>query len=126
MQQLNVQQYLDNRPLSGKQWLVFVLGVLIILAEGLDSGAIGFIAPSLLSAWGIDKPALAPVVSASLVGMAIGALVAGPLADRFGRKWVVIASCLRFCQQHHRIGHISIHHGLRLGCSNAQYCHFGG
>ena len=79
MQQLNVQLYLDDRPLSGKQWLVFVLGVLIILADGLDSGAIGFIAPSLLSAWGIDKPALAPVVSASLVGMAIGALVAGPL-----------------------------------------------
>ncbi len=96
MQELNVQQYLDTRPLSGKQWLVFILGVLIILADGLDSGAIGFIAPSLLQAWGIDKPALAPVVSASLVGMAIGALIAGPLADKFGRRWVVIASTVLF------------------------------
>ena len=96
MQQLNVQQYLDGRALSGKQWLVFALGVLIILADGLDSGAIGFIAPSLLQDWGIDKPALKPVLSGSLVGMAIGALVAGPLADRFGRKWVVIASTVLF------------------------------
>ena len=96
MQQVNVQQYLDNKKLSPKQWMVFVLGVLVILADGLDSGAIGFIAPSLLQAWKIGKPDLAIVVSGALVGMAIGALVAGPLADRFGRKWVVIASTALF------------------------------
>ncbi|MFD2836778.1 MFS transporter [Azotobacter vinelandii] len=39
---------------------------------------------------------LGPVLSAALVGLAIGALVAGPLADRYGRKIVLVSSVLFF------------------------------
>lgn len=75
---------------------MFVVGVIIIFADGLDTGVIGFVAPSLLQSWGITKSALAPVLSASLIGMSLGALISGNVADKFGRKWVVMASTLLF------------------------------
>ena len=43
---------------------------------------------------GHSKPALAPVLSAALFGLAAGAVASGPLADRFGRKAVLLASVL--------------------------------
>jgi AAHS family 4-hydroxybenzoate transporter-like MFS transporter len=93
---LNVQQFIDNRPFSPYQWLVFVLSFLIMVADGFDTAAIGFVAPALTKEWGVAKLALGPVLSASLIGMAIGALIAGPCADRFGRKPVLLLSVLTF------------------------------
>ena len=89
---LDVQQFLNEHRFSPYQWTIFALSFLIVLMDGFDTAAIGFIAPSLISEWGIDKPSLAPVLSAALFGLAFGALGAGPLADRFGRKWLLIGS----------------------------------
>ncbi|MFP3758548.1 MFS transporter, partial [Cupriavidus sp. SIMBA_020] len=61
-----------------------------------DTAAIGFIAPSLLGEWGIAKPALAPVLSAALFGLAFGALASGPLSDRLGRRAMLLGSVLVF------------------------------
>ncbi|MEX8193916.1 MFS transporter [Comamonas guangdongensis] len=85
----NVQTLLNESPFSGFQWMIFVLCFLIVLLDGFDTAAIGFIAPSLLSEWGLEKSHLGPVLSAALFGLAFGALSAGPLADRFGRKSVL-------------------------------------
>ena len=89
---VDVQRFLNEHPFSRYQWLIFVLCFLIVLMDGFDTAAIGFIAPSLISEWGIEKPALGPVLSAALFGLAFGALTAGPLADRFGRKGVLTAA----------------------------------
>lgn len=93
---INLQEQLDNQPFSSYQWLIFILSFLVVAADGFDTGAIGFIAPSLVLDWGIDRPSLGPVLSAALVGMVFGALTAGPLADKLGRKIVVILSVLFF------------------------------
>ena len=61
-----------------------------------DTAAMGFIAPSLVVEWGITNAALAPVMGAALFGLAIGALTAGRLADKCGRKKVIVASGLIF------------------------------
>lgn len=87
---MDIQNIIDRPKLSVLQWVVFVLGCLIILADGLDAGAIGYIAPSISEEWGISKKDLGPVLSAALIGMSLGALISGPCADRLGRKWVVI------------------------------------
>jgi len=95
-QSLDVQQFLDEQPMSGFHWVVFALCFFIMLLDGFDTAAIGYIAPSLLKEWGMTKPALAPVLSAALFGLAAGGLMAGPLADRFGRKRVIVVSVLIF------------------------------
>jgi AAHS family 4-hydroxybenzoate transporter-like MFS transporter len=91
---IDVQAFLDEHPFSAYQWLVFALCFFIVLLDGFDTAAIGYIAPSLVAEWGVSRPELAPVLSAALFGLAFGALSAGPLADRFGRKAVLVGSVL--------------------------------
>jgi AAHS family 4-hydroxybenzoate transporter-like MFS transporter len=93
---LNIQEFIDEKPFSAFQWLVLGLCFLTVATDGFDTAAVGFVAPSLVKAWGVARPALAPVLTAALVGLAVGALTAGPLADRFGRKVVLVTSVLLF------------------------------
>lgn len=89
---VDVQSFIDRHPFSPFQWFVFALCFLIVLLDGFDTAAIGYVAPSLLKEWGMTKPQLGPVLSAALFGLAAGALSAGPLADRLGRKRVLVGS----------------------------------
>ncbi|WP_213875127.1 MFS transporter [Pseudomonas sp. dw_358] len=89
---LDVQSFINSQPLSSYQWRVVILCFLIVLLDGLDTAAMGFIAPALSQDWGIDRASLGPVMSAALIGMVFGALGSGPLADRFGRKGVLVSA----------------------------------
>ncbi|WP_373741821.1 MFS transporter [Neisseria sp.] len=93
---VNIQQFLNENRFSPYQWMIFVICFLVAFFDGMDTAAIGYIAPSLLDDWGIEKKELAPVLSAALFGLAIGAVVSGPLADKFGRKIVLTASVILF------------------------------
>src|SRR6202166_5445487 len=93
---VDVQTFINEHPFSGFQWLIFAMCFVIVLLDGFDTAAIGFIAPSLLTEWNISKPALAPVLSAVLFGLAFGALLAGPLSDRFGRGALFITAGMLF------------------------------
>lgn len=93
---VDVQDFLNRHRFSGFQWTIFAICFLIVLLDGFDTAAIGFIAPSLLKEWGLSKAALAPVLSAALFGLAAGGLTAGPCADRFGRKTVLVAAVALF------------------------------
>ncbi|MFM0015466.1 MFS transporter [Paraburkholderia sediminicola] len=86
---------LDGR-LSAMQYWMVLLCFLVVVLDGLDTAAIGFLAPALAHDFGVPRTALAPVLSAALFGMAGGSLVAGPLADRIGRKPVLIGLVLLF------------------------------
>ncbi|MTV36866.1 MFS transporter [Duganella radicis] len=93
---LDVQQFLDNRPFSAYQWLVFALCFCVVLLDGFDTASIGYIAPLLMAEWGQSKAQLAPVLSAALVGLIFGSMVAGPLADRFGRRRPLVGAVFLF------------------------------
>jgi MFS transporter, AAHS family, 4-hydroxybenzoate transporter len=95
-QRVNVQTFLNEHPFSAFQWRIFTLCFLVVLMDGFDTAAIGFIAPSLVKEWGVTRPELGPVLSAALFGLAAGALTSGPLADRLGRKLLLICSVLVF------------------------------
>ncbi|ALK96825.1 4-hydroxybenzoate transporter [Massilia sp. WF1] len=93
---VDVQDFLNQHRLSPFQWGIFAICFLIVLLDGFDTAAIGFIAPSLLKEWGLSKAALAPLLSAALFGLAAGGLVAGPCADRFGRRKVLVTAVALF------------------------------
>ncbi len=93
---LDVQQFIDEHPFSRYQWRILAICFLIVAADGFDTAAIGFVAPALAREWAISKVGLGPVLGAALIGLAIGAFIAGPAADRIGRKKVLICSVAFF------------------------------
>ena len=78
------------------QLLVAVMCGLIVSIDGFDAQAMGYVAPALTAALHIPRSVLGSVISSGLVGMMIGALMSGPVADRVGRKPVLVFSALIF------------------------------
>jgi AAHS family 4-hydroxybenzoate transporter-like MFS transporter len=72
------------------------LAALAIVIDGFDGQMIGYAIPMIMQEWGTTRAAFSMAVASGLAGMAIGSLSAGVLADRFGRKPVLIASILLF------------------------------
>lgn len=91
---LEVQAFIDEQRFSGFHIRLFLLCFLIIGLDGLDTGAMGYLVPSLIKDWDVSRAALGPVLSATLVGIGIGAMLISPVADRIGRKRVLIGSVL--------------------------------
>ncbi len=93
---IDAQALINDAPLSMYQWMIAIICFLIVFMDGIDTAAMGFIAPALAQDWGIAKSDLGPVMSAALGGMIFGALFSGPLADRYGRKIVLSIAMLIF------------------------------
>ena len=93
---VDIKAFIDGRPISAFQWLLVAMCFLVVVADGMDVAIMGFVTPSILQDWSISRPAFGIVISAAPFGLVIGALVAGPSSDRFGRKVVLIASILLF------------------------------
>src|SRR3954452_23029854 len=76
--------------------MVIVLCFLVVAADGFDTAAVGYIAPALRAQWGATPAQLAPLFGAGLFGLMAGAFIFGPLADRFGRKTILVSSTFLF------------------------------
>jgi MFS family permease len=64
----------------------------INMADGVDVAILSFIAPRLQADWGIESNVMGWLFSAGLVGMAIGGMFIAPLADRLGRRKVILSA----------------------------------
>ncbi len=86
----------DAQPVSGFQIRLLLACAGVLFMDGFDTQAIGYVAPELVRVWGVPRPALGPVLTAGLFGLMIGALLLGPLADRIGRKRIILLSTFTF------------------------------
>ena len=87
---------LENQRLGGLQIRVAVICSLIQMCDGYDIGSIGWSVPSLTHAWHVAPSAFALAFLWSNIGAMVGALAAGPVGDRFGRKPLLLISLALF------------------------------
>jgi MFS transporter, AAHS family, 4-hydroxybenzoate transporter len=88
------QQVLDAMGLTARHWVVFGVIALVLLADGMDITIVSHVFPSLVREWGVVPAQITFIVTASFVAMGLGAVLAGRLADRFGRKRLTIGAMI--------------------------------
>jgi AAHS family 4-hydroxybenzoate transporter-like MFS transporter len=87
---------LENQPIGPLQIRVAALCTLVQICDGFDINAIGVAVPSLTHAWNLPAPAFTGAFLWSSIGIMAGALLAGPIGDRFGRKPLLLGSLAIF------------------------------
>ena len=87
---VNVSDIIDLRKPGSFQKRTLLLCMAVLFMDGYDTQVIGYVAPAIVASLKVDRAAIAPVFAIGLVGLMIGSVVFGPLADRFGRKTFIV------------------------------------
>jgi MFS transporter, AAHS family, 4-hydroxybenzoate transporter len=94
--EVRISTLLDECGLSRFHIKLIVWSVLIALIDGYDLAVTAYVAPHLVTDWGVPRGSLGPVLSASGFGVLVGSQIFGWLGDRYGRKTALIAANLLF------------------------------
>ena len=89
---MNLRELIDSRKMTTIQWSIVALCVLLNGLDGYDVAAMSFTAKRVQDEFHLSGSALGVVISATLIGMAVGSLLMGYLADRLGRRPTMLLS----------------------------------
>jgi len=91
---VDIGALIDSQPLGTFQkWIMVMIGCSVIM-DGFDVQTMGFVAPAIVRAWGIGPAELGPIFGAGLLGMLAGSIIFGALADRVGRRPVLVGATI--------------------------------
>ncbi|CAN0626085.1 Major facilitator superfamily MFS_1 [Burkholderia multivorans] len=93
---LDIASLIDREAVGFHQWLVFLLCFATTLFDGFDTQAIAYTGPAIISAFGLAPGGLAPILTAGVVGMTIGAMTLGLVGDRIGRRPALLGGVALF------------------------------
>lgn len=88
------REIIDQSAMTTMQFLVVGITVLLNAMDGIDVLTISVAAPGILSEWGIDRAQLGIILSMEMVGMAFGSILLGGVADRYGRRNMMLGSLI--------------------------------
>ncbi len=94
--EIDVPALIDRLPIGTFQIRVLLICAAVLFVDGFDTQAIGYVAPALAQEWKLARGALGPVFSAGLFGLMLGAIAFGTLADRVGRKRIIVIATAAF------------------------------
>jgi benzoate transport len=87
------REVLASSSMSRLQVMVVAITVALNALDGFDVLSISFASPGIAEEWGIGRDALGIVLSMELIGMAIGSILLGGVADKIGRRPTILG-CL--------------------------------
>jgi AAHS family 4-hydroxybenzoate transporter-like MFS transporter len=87
---------LENQRIGRLQIRVAVLCLLVQICDGYDLNSVAWAVPSLIRDWHLAPPMFTTAFLWSSVGILVGALSAGPIGDRFGRRPLLLGSLTIF------------------------------
>ncbi len=87
---------LENQRIGGLQLRVAALCTLVQICDGYDLNSVAWAVPSLIRTWHLPPPMFTTAFLWSSIGILIGALSAGPIGDRFGRRPLLLGSLTIF------------------------------
>src|SRR4051812_1734965 len=93
---VDIQGFINSRRVSAFQYLVVALCALTVFLDGYDTQSIAFLIRSIRAEMNFPADHIGPIISAGLIGLAFGALIFGPTADKIGRRWVVMIATAIF------------------------------
>jgi len=93
---VNISEFIDTARISPFQIGIFILCGLCLIMDGFDVQATGYVAPLLSQEWKIAPALLGSVLSAALYGVLFGSIFLSMLADKIGRRPVLVGACLIF------------------------------
>ena len=96
MNTVNVNEVIDKAKFTPFHFKVVFWCLIIILFDGYDLAINGVTLPLLMKDWGLSAVQAGMLASTALAGMMFGAMMFGTLADKIGRKKVIMICVLLF------------------------------
>src|SRR5450631_2229026 len=90
---LDPREVIAESPMSAIQIAVVVITIGLNALDGFDVLSISFASPGIARAWGIDRAILGVILPMELIGMGLGSILLGGVADKIGRRRTVLG-CL--------------------------------
>lgn len=91
---MDLRQLIDNTRMSGYQWLIIAVAAFVNALDGYDLVAMAFSANAVTEEFALSGSTLGWLLASALIGVGVGAVVLAPLADRFGRKRLIVVSLI--------------------------------
>lgn len=91
---IKLSDLIDSNPIGSLQIRVAVICFFLAMVDGFDAMSIAYVAPVIAKEFALTPEIMGQLISSALAGLMIGAFLGGPLADKFGRKPIIIASAL--------------------------------
>lgn len=93
---IDVGEVIDNGQIRPLHFAIFALCAFCMIMDGFDVQALGYVAPAIIGEWKIAPALLGPVFGASNFGVLVGQLSFTILADKIGRRPVLILGTVTF------------------------------
>ncbi|CPR18917.1 MFS transporter [Brenneria goodwinii] len=87
-----MRAFIDQNKISCFQWKVIIICFFIVLLDGFDISIVAYLAPVLKKEMSLGADSLSYLFVAGVLGLMFGSMIFGPLADKFGRKKLLIFS----------------------------------
>jgi MFS transporter, AAHS family, 4-hydroxybenzoate transporter len=93
---IDINAVIERIGLQRLAIFVLILAFVMMMADGYDFGTLSLAAPAILKEWKIARTEMGAVFSITFIGLLVGSLIYGWIADRFGRRFTIIFGVFNF------------------------------